>query len=104
MTKQGTQRAPVNTVSVDAQNRLIERVSAEQDDVLCTIQLVHGDDALQQRLFDQLVDLLVEGMFLDLRRGYLSGDIDRDRYVDELSGLADQCRTVGLLPLPSRTA
>ena len=94
----------MNTVSVDAQNRLIERVSAEQDDVLCTIQLVHGDEELQQRLFDQLVDLLVEGMFLDLRRGYLSGDIDRDKYVDELSGLADQCRTVGLLPLPSRTA
>ena len=94
----------MNTVSVDAQNRLIERVSAEQDDVLCTIQLVHEDDALQQRLFDQLVDLLVEGMFLDLRRGYLSGDIDRDKYVDELSGLAEQCRTVGLLPLPSRTA
>ena len=94
----------MNTVCVDAQNRLIERVGAEQDDVLCTIQLVEGDDALQVRLFDQLVDLLVEGMFLDLRRGYLAGDIDRDRYVDELSTLADQCRTVGLLPLPSRTA
>ena len=59
---------------VDAQNRLIERVGAEQDDVLCTIQLVEGDDA---RLFDQLVDLLVEGMFLDLRRATLCGDRDR---------------------------
>ena len=94
----------VNTVGVDAQNRLIERVGAEQDDVLCTIQLVQGDDALQQRLFDQLVDLLVEGMFLDLRRGYLAGDIERDRYVDELGALADQCRSVGLLPLPTRTS
>jgi hypothetical protein len=88
---------------VDAQNRLIERVSSEQDDVLCTIQLVEGDDALQGRLFDQLVDLLVEGMFLDLRRGYLAGDVDRDRYVEDLSDLADQCRHVGLLPLPSRS-
>jgi hypothetical protein len=93
----------VNTVGVDAQNRLIERVGSEQDDVLCTIQLVQGDDALQRRLFDQLVDLLVEGMFLDLRRGYLAGDIDRDRYVDQLGALADQCRGVGLLPLPTRT-
>ncbi len=57
---------------VDAQNRLIDRVSSEQDDVLCTIQLVEGDGGLQGRLFDQLVDLLVEGMFLDLRRAYLS--------------------------------
>ena len=88
---------------MDAQNRLIERVGAEQDDVLCTIQLVEGDEALQGRLFDQLVDLLVEGMFLDLRRGYLAGDVDRDCYVGELSTLADQCRNVGLLPLPSRS-
>jgi hypothetical protein len=42
-------------------------------------------------------------MFLDLRRGYLAGDIDRDRYVDELGALADQCRSVGLLPLPTRS-
>jgi hypothetical protein len=89
--------------AVDAQNRLIERVGAEQDDVLCTIQLVEGDEALQGRLFDQLVDLLVEGMFLDLRRAYLAGDVDRDRYVEDLSALADQCRNVGLLPLPSRS-
>ncbi|MEY2431000.1 MAG: hypothetical protein QOC92_725 [Acidimicrobiaceae bacterium] len=88
---------------MDAQNRLIERVGAEQDDVLCTIQLVEGDDALERRLFDQLVDLLVEGVFLDLRRAYLAGDVDRDHYVDELTALADQCRNVGLLPLPSRT-
>ncbi|MEY2432846.1 MAG: hypothetical protein QOC92_2571, partial [Acidimicrobiaceae bacterium] len=27
----------------------------------------------------------------------------RDHYVDELTALADQCRNVGLLPLPSRT-
>ena len=92
-----------NSMSVDAQNRLIERVGAEQDDVLCTIQLVDGDSGLQGRLFDQLVDLLVEGMFLDLRRAYLAGDLERDRYVDELSALADQCRNVGLLPLPSRS-
>lgn len=99
----GTRRCAANSNAVDAQSRLIERVGAEQDDVLCTIQLVSNDDALQRRLFDQLVDLLVEGMFLDLRQAYLVGDVDRDRYVEDLSGLADQCRTVGLLPLPTRT-
>jgi len=102
--RKGTRKALANTKVVDAQNRLIDRVGAEQDDVLCTLQLVAGDDALQRRLFDQLVDLLVEGMFLDLRRAYLAGDVDRDEYVNELSSLADQCRNVGLLPLSSRSA
>ncbi len=80
----------------------MERVAAEQDDVLCTILLVHGNDDLQARLFDQLVDLLVEAMFLDLRRSYLQGELDRQQYVAELSTLADRCRAQGLLPLPSR--
>ena len=80
----------------------MERVESEQDDVLCTIQLVAGDTELEGRLFDQLVDLLVEGMFLDLRRDYLAGELDRDAYVAELSTMADSCRGVGLLPLPSR--
>jgi hypothetical protein len=87
---------------VDAHERLMTRVGHEQDDVLCTIQLVRGDDALERRLFEQLVDLLVESMFLDLRQEYLDGDLDRQTYVDELAALADQCRGAGLLPLPSR--
>jgi hypothetical protein len=89
-------------MGMEAQNRLIQRVDAEQEDVLCTIQLVRGDDTLESRLFDQLVDLLVEGMFLDLRQAYLDGDVDRETYVNDLATLADQCRAVGLLPLPSR--
>ena len=56
-----------NTCDVDAHQRLVDRVGQEQDDVLCTIQLVRGDDELKGRLFEQLVDLLIEGMFLDLR-------------------------------------
>ena len=89
---------------VDAHDRLIERVAAEQDDVLCTIQLVQGNDDLEVHLFEQLVDLLVEGMFLDLRRSYLQGDLVRDDYVRELGALADRCRGAGLLPLPSRSS
>ena len=91
-----------NTCDVDAHQRLVDRVGQEQDDVLCTIQLVRGDDELEGRLFEQLVDLLIEGMFLDLRTRYLAGEMTRQHYVDDLAALAEQCRDVGLLPLPSR--
>ena len=87
---------------MDAHARLVARVAEEQDDILGTIQLVDTDAELHDRLFDQLTDLLVEGMFLDLREEYLSGDLDRESYVDALADLADRCRRVGLLPLPSR--
>jgi hypothetical protein len=89
-------------VPMDAHERLATRVADEQDDILGTIQLVDGELALQDRLFEQLVDLLVEGMFLDLREGYLAGSISRDAYVSQLSDLAERCRSCGLLPLPSR--
>jgi hypothetical protein len=89
---------------VNAHDRLLQRVAVEQDDVLATLQLVRGDDALEGHLFDQLVDLLVEGMFLDLRQGYVSGTLDRDGYLLEMNTLAAMCRTAGLLPLPGRDA
>ena len=87
---------------MEAHGRLIERVAAEQDDVLCTLQLVQGDVTLEEHLFEQLVNLLVEGMFLELRQSYLDGDIDRDAYVSQLADLAEHCRRTGLLPLPTR--
>ena len=87
---------------MDAHDRLISRVSAEQDDVLCTLRLCGHDEELTDRLWSQLVDLLVEGLFLDLRRSYLAGELERDAYVDELTGIAERCRNVGLLPLPAR--
>ena len=92
----------MNHPVVDAHHRLVQRVDQEQDDVLGTIQLVVGDDLLEGRLFEQLVDLLVEGLFLELRQRYLDGDLPRDAYVEELGQLADSCRAAGLLPLPSR--
>jgi hypothetical protein len=92
----------VNQPGVDAHHRLVQRVDQEQDDVLGTIQLVAGDDLLEGRLFDQLVDLLVEGLFLELRQRYLDGDLEREAYVGELRQLADTCRAAGLLPLPTR--
>ena len=89
---------------MNAHERLVQRVEAEQDDVLATLQLVRGDEVLEARLYEQLVDLLVERMFLELRQHYLAGEVERDAYVEELSVLAEQCRGVGLLPLPSREA
>lgn len=91
-----------NTTAMDAHERLVARVAEEQGDILGTIQLVPGDEELSDRLYDQLVDLLVEGMFLDLREEFLSGALDRDAYVAEITALADRCRDAGLLPLPSR--
>lgn len=87
---------------MDAHERLVNRVADEQDDILGTIQLIDGDRQLQDRLYEQLVDLLVEGMFLDLREEYLDGTITREDYTSQLADLAERCRSMGLLPLPSR--
>lgn len=89
---------------MDANDRLAGQVSQEQDDVLGTIQLVKGDTTLEDRLYDQLVDLLVEGLFLDLRRRHARGELDSDCYIAELGSLSAMCRDVGLLPLPTRDA
>jgi hypothetical protein len=88
---------------MDAHEQLMERVASEQEDVLCTLPLVSHDGELSDRMWGQLVDLLVESMFLDLRHEYLRGDLDRDAYVAALTDLADSCRSVGLLPLPTRS-
>lgn len=87
---------------MDEHEWLVTRVAAEQGDILGTIQLVEGDEVLHDRLFEQLVDLLVEGMFLDVRDEYLGGALDHDAYLAAIADLADKCRNGGLLPLPSR--
>ncbi len=89
---------------MDGHTRLIDKVATEQDDVLCTLPLVADDHQLADRMWAQLVDLLVESMFLDLRREFLAGDLAREDYVTALTTLADECRNVGLLPLPTRTS
>lgn len=91
-----------NPTIVEAHERLMERISVEQDDVLATLQLVRGDDALEAHLFEQLVDLLVEGMFVELRQRFLDGEMARIDYLAELGSLAILCRSAGLLPLPGR--
>ena len=87
---------------MDAHHRLIAKVAAEQDDVLCTLLLCRDEPELSERLWSQLVDLLVEGMFLELRRSYLAGEVERETYVAQLTSIAERCREQGLLPLPAR--
>jgi len=72
-------------------------VAAEIEDVLGTITLVRGNDALTDRLFEQLVDLLLEHTLVELRSQLANGAINARQYGEELARLADQCRAVGLL-------
>ena len=91
-----------NKGCVNADDQLVRDVWSDQDDVLASLALVRGDRALEGRLFGQLVDLLVEGMFLDLRQSFHNGHLGRDAYVAELGQLVEMCRTAGLLPLRGR--
>jgi len=98
-------RAPTrNKEGVNVHDPLVRRVWDEQDDILATVPLVQGDATLEDRLFHQLVDLLVEGIFLELRQRYTSGALERSEYLAELGELAELCRDAGLLPLSGRGA
>jgi hypothetical protein len=74
-----------------------KRVAAETSDVLGTIPLVSGNPNLTDHLFQQLVDLLLEGVLVDLRTQLADGTITSAEYASELATLASQCRAVGLL-------
>ena len=73
------------------------RVSADTDDVLATIPLVAANERLSGHLFDQLVDLLLEGILVGLRGDLADGRLTAQEFADELATLASQCRRVGLL-------
>jgi hypothetical protein len=72
-------------------------VDRELDDALSTVWLVRGNEQLSARLFDQVVDLLLERMLLDLRTELVAGRLTAVEFANQLARLADQCRTVGLL-------
>lgn len=76
---------------------MARRVASDTDDVLATIPLVAGNANLTDHLFEQLVDLLLEGMLVELRRQLADGVISADDYGDELATLAVQCQAAGLL-------
>lgn len=85
-----------------ADEQLAHEVGEEQDDVLASILLVRGDRSLEDRLFEQLVDLLIEGMFVELRQAYLLTELSRDEYVTQLGALVEALSGTGLLPLRGR--
>jgi hypothetical protein len=76
---------------------LVTDVDRELDDALSTLWLVRGNEQLSTRLFDQVVDLLLERILLDLRTELVAGTLTAGSFATELARLADQCRAVGLL-------
>ena len=90
-----------NSTVVATHADLVARVDADIDDLAAVIWLV-DDEELTERLWAQLVDLLVEGMLLDLRGEVLEGRCDRTTYAQQLVDLTDRCRRAGLLPLGRR--
>jgi len=76
---------------------LVTDVDRELDDALSTLWLVRGNEQLSTRLFDQVVDLLLERILLDLRTELVAGNLTASSFANELARLADQCRAVGLL-------
>jgi hypothetical protein len=87
---------------VGTHEQLVRRVDLDIDDALAALTLVTADASLTDRVWSQLVDLLVESMLLDLRGEMLTGRLDRRAYTRELEDLAGCCRAAGLLPLRSR--
>ena len=72
-------------------------VDRELDDALSTLWLVRENAQLSERLFDQVVDLLLERILLGLRTELVAGELTASMFATELARLADQCRSVGLL-------
>jgi hypothetical protein len=87
---------PPNPLFMDRTD-VASRVNADTDDVLATIPLVAGNEKLTGHLFDQLVDLLLEGVLVGLRSDLADGRLTAQEFADELATLATQCRRVGLL-------
>lgn len=72
-------------------------VDRELDDALATLWLVRENDQLSGRMFEQIVDLLLERILLELRGELIVGHLTASRFANELARLAEQCRNVGLL-------
>ncbi len=78
-------------------SRLADQLDREVDDVLAALQLVAGEPALLDHLFEDLVDLLVEALFVDARARLHNDQLDNDQYLDEVGSLVARCARAGLL-------
>ena len=77
---------------------LARHVANQIDDVLATIPLVSGNEDLTEHLWEQLVDLLLEGALVELQRQRRDGRLSARAYREALAELAAQCGAAGLLP------
>lgn len=75
---------------------LAQRVDRDTEDVLATISLVSESRQLTDHLFSQLVDLLLEGVLVDLRMRETAGELSPVQYAEEIAVLVGQCRAAGL--------
>ena len=76
---------------------IVNDVDQELDDALATLWLVRENDQLSARMYEQIVDLLLERILLELRSELVAGHLTASTFANELARLAEQCRDVGLL-------
>ncbi|MBI1843353.1 MAG: hypothetical protein HYR89_01860 [Actinobacteria bacterium] len=72
------------------------QVNKQIDDLLATIYLVRDNNELVERLFDQLVNDLVELTFLETHLDFEEGVIDLRDFQEQIATLTRQCRAMGL--------
>jgi hypothetical protein len=70
-------------------------VDVDIDDVLASLDLV-PTKALEDELYERLVDLLLERIVVGLTSAAVDGRMSRALYAHEIRKLADQCRRAGL--------
>ena len=75
----------------------VRRVADETSDVLSTILLVGDNERLQDQLFGQLVDLLLEGILIEQRVALEGGTLSPLQFCVEREELMTQCRAVALI-------
>ena len=75
----------------------LRRVDEELSDVLGAIVRVGDDDQLRDWLFDQLVDLLLEGILAELQMRLANAELSPLQFCAEREALLGQCRSVGLV-------
>ena len=75
-----------------------QEIDREVDALLMTLSVADDKSVVVRYIFDRLVELLVEQLFVDVRRRFMAGQLSRHEYVAELAQTIDQCRAVGLVP------
>jgi hypothetical protein len=80
----------------------MDDVDERLEDVLSMLPMAAADAASRDRLFSEVVDLLMDSILGELRARLDSGVISPRHYATELAVLASQARHVGLLTPPAK--